>query len=327
MADVRTATLAVSLSLGLVAALAGCGSSVDASTFADDASTADAADASTPVVDASGDAALEEASTPETGVDATVDTAPPPTPTTLDNVCARWSDAICAAPTKDCCTRRSIGYDAAGCRNAVNSWCGSLVAQVKAAQRTFNASQFDACAQAWRSLEATCSVPFVDYVKGYAPCAQMFPGTIGAGKACTDDNDCIAPAGGVAFCDKSAKTCATALIVPKDAACSYDQTSLRLCDTGYYCPAQTGGKCKAVTPPGGSCNNVNDVSCGLGFQCAPDAMGNSKCKVGLPASAQCTNGLQCASWTCNGLNPFGGMGTCSDPYAQMASPAICQGVP
>lgn len=329
MADARTAKLAVSLLLSLLvpAALAGCGSSVDASTFADDSATADAGDSSAPAVEASSDAPLEEASATESGVDATVDTAPPPTPTTLDNVCARWSDAICATPTKDCCTRRSIGYDAAGCRNAVTGMCGSLVTQVKAAQRTFNAGQFDACAQAWRSLETTCSVPFVDYVKGYAPCAQMFPGTIGAGKACTDDNECIAPVGGVAFCDKGTKTCATALIVAGGAACSYDSAGLRLCDHGEYCPAQTGGKCKAVTPPGGSCSGPNDVACGLGFQCAQTSMGNYQCKLGLPASAQCTNGLQCASWTCNGLTPFGGMGTCSDPYAQMASPGICQGVP
>lgn len=324
MADERTAMLAVSLPFALLfsAALAGCGSSVDVGAFADDGATSDGADSSAPVADAP----VGEVSTVEASVDATVDTAPP-TPTTLDNVCARWADAICAAPTKDCCTRRSIGYDATGCRNAVTGMCGTLVNQVKAAQRTFNASQFDACAQAWRSLETTCSVPFVDYVKGYAPCAQMFPGTIGAGKPCADDNECIAPAGGVAFCDKTARTCATALIVPKDAPCSYDQAALRLCDTGYYCPAQTGGKCKAVTPAGGSCNNVNDVSCGLGFQCAPTSTGASQCKPGLPASAQCTNGLQCASWTCNGLTPFGGTGTCSDPYAQMASPGVCQGVP
>jgi hypothetical protein len=275
------------------------------------------------------DAALDTTPSPDAAPDATpVDAQPEtPTPTTLANVCTRWSEAICAQPTKDCCVKRSIGYDAAGCSKAVQAWCGSLVSQVKASKRTFNAGEFDACANAWRTLETTCSVPFPVFVKTYAPCAQLFPGTVAPGGDCTDDTDCIAPPGGVAFCSASNK-CSTTRVVAKGEACSYDTTQLILCEAGSYCPT-TGSapKCKAATAVGGSCTNANDPSCGLGYQCAQASITSPyQCKVGLAAGAKCTNGMQCASWTCDGATPFGA-GTCTDPYAQMASPAICNGTP
>lgn len=298
-------------------------SSVDDAPFAED--TGAPADDALPLGDATPDSIAVES-----GPDAPPADVQPeaPSPTTLANVCPRLADAICAQPTKDCCTRRAIGYDAAGCSKAVNAWCGALVSQVKAAQRTFNAGEFDACARGWRELETTCSVPFVEYVTKYSSCAQLFPGTVAPGKACTDDTDCIAPVGGVAFCDESSKVCATATVAAKGASCSYSQSALVLCEAGAYCPTSGGAtKCKASTAIGGACSGVNDPSCGMGNQCAQVSATSWQCRAGLPAAAKCTSGMQCASWQCDGLTPFGGSGTCSDPYAQMASPAICQGVP
>jgi hypothetical protein len=313
--------------------LVGCGSTVDANTFAgDDASSDATTDATT---DSTTTETGDDAAASETSPDAPIasDTAPdvPPSetgpgPTTLDNVCTRLAAVICANPTQNCCTRRSIPYDSAGCQTGIGAWCGGLVSQVKAAQRTFNASAFDACATAWQSLETTCSVPFVDYAKTYAPCEQLFPGTVPAGSACGGDADCIAPPGGVSFCGASSKTCSTMVVVGQNQACSYDQTSLKLCDKGLYCPAQLNAKCKTVTPLGGACTGPNDLSCGLGNQCGQTSTGSYQCKLGLPSGAQCTNNLQCASWSCNGASPSSA-GACTDPYAEMASPAICEGVP
>ncbi len=251
-----------------------------------------------------------------------IDTSPPPV-VTLDSVCGRLADTICAAPLTSCCTKRGMKFDVATCRDNVLTSCGDAVDEVKAGDRTFDPSQFDACAAAWTKLTTTCSVGILDYIRTYTPCELLLNPKSPPGTPCTADSECHASAGAYANCNKSSGDCETISFVGKGAPCSYSGPDERLCNDGLFCPFATGGGggttvCDNAHPIGGGCGggpfgSTNDPSCGFGNRCNA-----GKCAPGLPLDAACTSELQCASWNCVS-------GRCTDPFVQMANTGTCGG--
>ena len=313
----------VSMSLPLIA----CGASPDTGAFgSDDPDGSTTTDGGGTDTTSSGDTTpgVDTGSPPvDTGLPPSdtrpppTDTTPPPPTLTLDNVCEKLAGAICSTTTKNCCTSKGVKFDEGGCRTGVLAYCGALVDEVKAGDRTFDASKFDGCAAAWRTLTTTCSVPVLDYVKTYGVCEELLNGSIKPGSGtCTLESDCnVAPAA-LASCSSTTATCINLVIVGKDAPCNYDGSTRRLCDYGLYCPF-TGvpSTCKAARPSGSSCSGGSDPSCGWGNRCD----GSNHCAPGLPMGSSCGGDLQCASWGCSGSR-------CTDPNVQMAIPSTCSGV-
>lgn len=305
-------------------ALAGCGGSADAGAFSGgDASAEDAAggdvgaDAS---VDGSTDGGADTTSPGDSGADTAVDTPPPPPPVTLDNVCDKLADAVCAAPLATCCTKSGFGYDGPGCRDAVKTSCGDWVVDVKDGSKTFDASAFPACAAAWGKLETACSVHVLEFLRTYPPCRRLFDGDTVAGDGCDADEDCKSPSGGIGACTDG--SCVQYTVVGKDAPCNIGGDVQAVCDLGLFCNVTGGGAdpkgtCKAARKLGESCSFSRWFECGPGYVCV-GATGGSKCAEGKPAGATCGGGYECASWQCTA-------GRCTSPSHLVASRGLCGG--
>ena len=310
--------------------LVACGSAPDASNF-DDPGTTD----SSTTTDGGGTDTASGSDTTSGGDTAPGkdtglppgDTTPPPTDTTpppidsgaplsLDNVCDRLADAICAPTTKTCCTSRGVAYSETGCRDNVKSYCGTLVDEVKAGDRTFDPTKFDGCAAAWKTLTTTCSVPVLTYTKVYAVCDQLLNGSMAPGDfTCSAASDCKSNDGALASCNDSS-SCDNFHVGGKDAPCNYDGPVYHLCDYGFYCSFSTpGSKCQPAKGIGsGGCFGGSDPSCGWGNRCDS----SNHCAPGLPMGSSCSGDLQCASWSCNS-------GRCTDPNVEMAIATTCGG--
>jgi hypothetical protein len=263
-------------------------------------------------------------STPATDTGVAMDTGKPdtgPTPTTLENVCDRLADAVCTKSFQTCCGSKGITYDEGGCRTAITTGCSDRVDSVMAGDATFDASAFPACAAAWNALATKCSIPILDYVKGYAPCQQLFNGKTAPNDTCTQDEDCHAATGQWVRCATDGSSVCNAFSVPgKDKACGYSSGTAAICDYGLACnyTSMTMGTCKSAKMTGASCNQ--DYECGFGNYCAksPFSGGPGSCQVGLPYMSGCSANNQCASGRCSS-------GSCSDPNVTLASDAICNG--
>lgn len=312
--------------LGLATTLVGCGGAADAGAFTDDGGTTDATGGDA-AADGGGDGAMvddgvdsaADASDGSPG-DTAVDTSPPPPPVTLDNVCAKLADAVCAAPLATCCTKSGFGYDGPGCRDAVTASCGDWVVDVKDGTKTFDPSAFPACAAAWAKLETACSVHVLEFLRTYPPCRRLFDGDTVAGDGCDVDEDCKSPAGGIGACTDG--SCVQYTVVGKDAPCNLSGDVQAVCDLGLFCNVTGGGAdpkgtCKTARKLGESCTFSRWFECGPGYVCV-GATGGSKCAEGKPAGATCGGGYECASWQCTA-------GRCTSPSHLVASRGLCGG--
>ncbi len=313
--------------------VAGCGSTLDISSFDPAAEGGVESDGSTPGPDAGGATDSGGTSTDgSTGEDSAVpvddaevpDTEPPPDtaePLSVDNVCERLADAVCTSSFQSCCTTKGFAWAESGCRAAITAVCGVEVAQVKAGKGTFAPDAFDACSAAWTSITTTCSVPLLDYLEAYAPCHALFPGTIAPGSnGCSEDSDCKVPAGSFAHCRDDGR-CEAVAIAQKDKACntSFSTFNKSYCDYGLYCSSTVGaGTCREGKAIGASCTQSGE--CGTGRWCertgGPTSSG--KCAAGLAFNASCSFDAQCASGDCR-------TGKCTDPNVTPASAPLCSG--
>jgi hypothetical protein len=300
-------------SVAMIASMA-CGGSVGSTATTTDAAGDDASDAS--ALDA---VTLSDGTSP--GSDASVDTAiEASSPLTLDNVCDRYSTAVCSSDLQKCCTDRIHDYSATGCKTAINFECNAAVGSVRAGTTSWDPTKFDACIAAWSKLNASCSVFLFDFAKTYLPCEQLFPGSRALGSPCTQSSEC-AVGDAYTYCDTTSHTCKEVRIQAIGGSCNYTDTkTVRLCDVGGYCPL-TGTpptSCLAAKALGDSCVG-GSLECGFGNVCS---LTTNKCVKGLPATASCTIDLECASWSCD-KTTF----KCSDPYVSVASSAVCTGHP
>jgi hypothetical protein len=317
--------------LASVSSIVACGSAPSASNFNEDPGQSDTSGGTDGGSDTStsGDTSLpptdgtpgKDTGGPPTDGLPPGDTAKPPTdtstgPVTLDDVCDRLADAICGTTTKTCCASRSVAFNETGCRTNVHALCDTLVDEARAGDRTFDASKFDPCAAAWKTLTTTCSVPILTYAKTYGVCYELLDGTTNPGDACGSANDCKTAPGSLPSCGSSG-TCSQFFIVGKDQPCNYDGAVKHLCDYGFYCPfTGAGSRCLPAKGLGsGGCSpGGSDPSCGWGNRCDS----TSHCAPGLPMGSSCSGDLQCASWSCSG-------GRCTDPNAEMADANTCGG--
>lgn len=308
-----------------VALLIGCGSSPSASVFDDQPDSGSIAtdtgtpegDSTTPVSDST--TPSDSSSAMDTGV--AMDTSMPdtgPTPTTLDNVCERLATAVCTKSFQTCCTSKGKDYDVAACRTAIIAGCGDRVDSVKAGDATFDASAFPACAAAWSTLSTKCSIPILDYVKGYAPCQQLFNGKTAPNDSCSQDEDCHAGPGQWVNCSSDGSVCNAFTIPSKEKPCGFGSGTAAICDYGLACAytSMTMGTCKSAKMVGASC--TQDYECGFGNYCAKFGGGPGSCQVGLPYMSGCGSNNMCASGRCSG-------GSCTDPNVVLATDAICNG--
>ncbi len=328
----------------LMSVATGCGSTVDTSTFDDptdgsatDGSATDgtASDtgASTNETGAS-DTATGAETTPNPGTDGGTppgkDTGPPAkdagTPTeavTLDNVCTKLADVVCSNAQRTCCTSQGVDYKPEGCRAGVAAWCDGEVTQVKGGTGTFNAAAYATCASAWSTLQAKCTIPLLDYVETYAPCHQLFPGTVAPGGVCREDTDCKVAPGALGSCTQTqnGERCSETSIAQDGQPCDYEGATKILCDYGLSCQFSStsgAGTCRPAKKTGESCNFLE---CGFGNYCnRPSGGGSGTCAVGLAAGASCSTDGVCASGDCSS-------GTCTDPNVTVAHPFFCSGTP
>jgi len=235
----------------------------------------------------------------------------------IDKTCASMQDAQCTDATKKCCTSGGVTYDDLGCRDRAGLWCKTGFDAVIGGKAIYDPTQLAACNSAWTTLESTCSIPILTWVKTYAPCSRLFRGSTPAGGACSYAFECAPPtSGGFADCDASSKRCRTVeVITTVGASCNYFGAAAKYCDYGMTCDYVSGGAptCKKATPVGGSCFGTSDTSCGLGYVCK-----SGKCAVGAGNGASCIYDLECASWSCT-------LGKCTDPNFEMANKSFCYG--
>lgn len=249
------------------------------------------------------------------------DTAPPPPAVTLDNVCDTFPAAVCSTSLGGCCSSKGVTWDQAACTDAEKTRCDDLVTAIKGGDGTFDAGSYSACLAAWSSLSSKCSIPILDYVKTYAPCQQLFNGSVDPGGDCTQDTDCKAASGTYVHC--SGGKCAQFRIAEKDQPCTTGGTyDISLCDYGLACTSTGGGStCKTAKPLDAMCNASSE--CGWGNYCAKSSFGMSgTCKAGQPQGAYCSGtggNAVCASENC------GSDGRCTDPNAELATAALCSG--
>lgn len=315
--------------LAACAALVGCGGSADAGAFTSDTggALADSSTAGDDGTDAAPDGSVDTGVPTDGATDLGADLGsdlgsdtPPPPPVTLDTVCDKLADAVCAAPLATCCTKSGFGYDGPGCRDAIKASCGDWVADVKDGTKTFDASAFPGCAAAWGKLETACSVHVLEFLRTYPPCRHLFDGDTAPGDGCDVDEDCKSPPGGFGACTDG--SCVQYTVVGKDAPCNISGDVQSVCDLGLFCNVTGGGAdpkgtCKTARKLGESCTFSRWFECGPGYVCAGGA-GGSKCAEGKPGGATCAGGYECASWTCTA-------GRCTSPSHLVASRAICGG--
>jgi hypothetical protein len=253
---------------------------------------------------------------------------------TLDNVCARIGPIACGL-RKSCCEQTG-GYDDQGCLAHEAADCAKDVEAARAGRETFHPERVDSCVAAYQEIFSTsCYVTF-DLVyklsKDSQACA-VFEGQLAEGAACERASECQPPStpGDVVGCDDTTKTCHTTHFVAEGAACDLSSGLPNICAQGLYCDIDftkrpLAGTCKKATALGQSCANTKpiDLECGFGNYCDT---GSGQCTVGRPASASCTNDLQCQALKCTSADGGaldGGTGACASP-APVVKPNECKG--
>lgn len=308
--------LSSSLPLCLPLLLLACGGAKNASLFDQPIDTPDSSSTEASTTADTAPAVDTGSGGGDTGGGAT-DTTPPPG-VTLDNVCAKLTDAYCTGALEGCCKDQGLAWNEAGCRAAVGAVCDARVKAVKAGQATFNPAALTPCQNAWNNMATRCTLPLLDYVKNQAFCSQLFVGTQAPASSCAEDWQCKVAAGAVPDCNSSNR-CETATVSDKDQPCAYTGAVRAYCDYGLACQFASGatGTCKAAKGVGASCNN--SLECGLGYTCEKMGAGSSgKCAVGQPMGAFCLANDACASGQCAG-------GRCTDPDVSIVSTFVCSG--
>lgn len=247
-----------------------------------------------------------------TPVDGPLPDAPPPDPSVCDDLAA----AICTPAAESCCTSHGARYDATKCTSAEKAYCSDQITLVKSGKMTYDASQLSACKDAWKATLAKCSLFFVDWVKAYAPCGQLWNGTVAPGGACTYDYQCKAPVGGSVGCNPTSHKCNAYVIVGAGAGCNFSGATVHYCDMGYYCDVtSTTPTCQPQKAIGATCDAPDDLSCGYSNVCK-----SGKCAAGAAGGTACTSHYDCASWYCDPSTS-----KCSDPNVELGDPksGIC----
>jgi hypothetical protein len=291
----------------LAVSLFGCGSRV----VIDDLGTASSADSGATDTTAT-DTSVADSAVADTTIEP-ADTAVPD-----DRTCQALEDAICTG-AKPCCDSSGFGYDEAGCRTAIGNWCAFQINAVEADLAVYDGSQLAACTASWKKNVATCNVDFLSWAKSYVPCTHLFDGVREPGSKCNpkglDSLACKAPAGFASYCDSSVSKCRAYGVVPIGSPCNFTGSTIRYCDVGSYCDlADPSPTCKKARPLGSDCMGPDDLSCGMFDVCK-----DGKCAKGLPAGSPCTEGLECASYSCS-------MGSCGSIDQLAVDRSICTGM-
>jgi hypothetical protein len=279
----------------------GCGSRV---TLDEDASTDGAAPTDSVVVT---DTATDTSASDTSPIDAG----------NPDDACKPLEDAICGNAAK-CCMASGLTWDEAKCRSAISSYCGYLVVAVGEGLATYDGSKLTACTSGWSKNILGCQVDFLTYLTNYAPCFHLFNGVHEPGSTCNpkgiDSLACKAADGFLASCDQTEGKCRAYGIVSEGSPCNYTGSTIRYCDHGFYCDiADPMPTCKKAKALGDTCTGPDDYSCGLFNVCK-----DGKCAAGLPGGAACTDGSECASYTCT-------MGQCTSEKQQAVDNGVCNG--
>lgn len=326
-------TSAVALTLGLILALAGCGTLTsgnaaaptgDAQVGADNgAAAADGTVADTTAADASGqdaaiadtqvsDAVFSDASTSDVqAADAAPSDSAAAAPLPIDQFEAAFVDAICGVMIT--CGGNTFATTA-GCKAFLNSQMdekdgpAQMVALVKAGTLTYDPKAAGECL----ALYKNCGV--MQLKKAPAACAKVFTGSVADGASCTRDEVCKS-----AFCDHS-----TALSGACPGKCKAKGVAGAACTASDGCSGDLLCIADKCTAPGGKAGDACvETSCGAGLYCSTGD-GVSLCKALVSAGGECDDPKGCQPGLFCGANAAGNALVCQVP-AKVGAPCASSG--
>jgi hypothetical protein len=225
-----------------------------------------------------------------------------------------------------CCAARNIAYEPATCQLFMGASQpeGSTYDAAAAGNCLAELDAIQTCDMSEPASASSCDAVYTTGASG----------TLAPGEACTQDSECIAPAGGSAECDFFDEVCTTKVRGKQGDLCTHSceemGTTGYMCfgsgssaseyedvhcfrEDGLHCSGE--GLCAPLAALGEDCNS--DLSCGDGLVCKgsvcsmPTALGESCSTIGN----ECGDSAYCAEDTkvCVQKKPVGE--TCSDSFS------------